>query len=53
MAGDGLTLADLFHLPFAAMLVDHGAGDIIEKRQNVKRQVLLSYVVGTRKLIAP
>ncbi|KAM6490634.1 glutathione S-transferase [Amanita muscaria] len=37
MAGDELTLADLFHLPFATMLVDHGGSDVIEKRPNVKR----------------
>ncbi|KIL58123.1 hypothetical protein M378DRAFT_171015 [Amanita muscaria Koide BX008] len=37
IAGDELTLADLFHLPCGAFLSVAGSGDLIEKRPNVKR----------------
>ncbi|KAM6497623.1 Glutathione S-transferase, C-terminal-like protein [Amanita muscaria] len=39
LAGDEVTLADLFHLPYGAKLfhADVGAGDLIDSRPNVKR----------------
>ncbi|KAF8324935.1 glutathione S-transferase [Amanita rubescens] len=37
LAGDELTLADLFHLPCGAKLYVAGQGDFIDKRPNVKR----------------
>ncbi|KAM6490633.1 Glutathione S-transferase, C-terminal-like protein [Amanita muscaria] len=39
LAGDEITLADLFHLPYGAKLfhADVGAGDLIDSRPNVKR----------------
>lgn len=37
LAGDELTLADLFHLPCGVKLYVAGQGDFIDKRPNVKR----------------
>ena len=37
IAGEQLTLADLFHLPYGAKLYPAGHGDLIESRPNVKR----------------
>ncbi|KIJ64564.1 hypothetical protein HYDPIDRAFT_154224 [Hydnomerulius pinastri MD-312] len=37
LAGDSITLADLFHLPFGKAVVDAGFGDIFEKRPNLGR----------------
>ncbi|KAM6490692.1 glutathione S-transferase-like protein [Amanita muscaria] len=39
LAGDEITLADLFHIPYGAKLfhADVGAGDLIDSRPNVKR----------------
>ena len=37
LAGDEVTLADLFHLPLGAKLFDVGLGGLITDRLNVKR----------------
>ena len=37
MAGQTLTLADLFHLPCGRMLFKLGDGDLIESRPHVKK----------------
>ena len=37
LAGDEITLADLFHLPAIDKLYASGQGDLIDKRANVKR----------------
>ena len=37
IAGDELTLVDLFHLPYGAKLYLAGYGDLIDSRPNVKR----------------
>ncbi|KIL62429.1 hypothetical protein M378DRAFT_128923 [Amanita muscaria Koide BX008] len=39
LAGDEITLADLFHIPYGAKLfhADVGAGDLIDSRPHVKR----------------
>ena len=37
LAGDEITLADLFHLPYGSRLYNINQGDLLEKRPNVKR----------------
>ena len=37
LAGDELTLADLFHLPYGEMGKELGYGELFEKYENVKR----------------
>ena len=37
LAGDELTLADIFHLPYGTRLYTVGHGDLIDKRPNVKK----------------
>ena len=37
LAGNEVTLADLFHLPYGAKLYVAGHGDVIESRPHVKR----------------
>ena len=39
IAGDQITLVDLFHLPNGAKLYPAGYGDLIDSRPNVKRYV--------------
>ncbi|KAI9763702.1 MAG: hypothetical protein M1840_009175 [Geoglossum simile] len=36
IAGNEFTLADIFHIPYGAMLVQADAGELITKRKNVK-----------------
>jgi glutathione S-transferase len=37
LAGDDVSLADLFHLPYGKLVKDVGLGDIFEKYPNVNR----------------
>ncbi|KAK2467388.1 hypothetical protein APHAL10511_000623 [Amanita phalloides] len=37
LAGNELTIADLYHLPYGALLYDAGYGHLIDERPNVKR----------------
>ncbi|KAH7929516.1 glutathione S-transferase [Leucogyrophana mollusca] len=37
LAGDNVTLADLFHLPYGSMLRPAGHGELLEKHPNVAR----------------
>ena len=40
IAGDQLTLIDLFHLPYGSKLYPAGFGDLIDSRPNVKKYAL-------------
>jgi glutathione S-transferase len=37
LAGDELSVADLFHLPYGVKVYNGGHGDLIDSRPNVKR----------------